>query len=199
MRTVQEYFREVNEERLIRYYLYKYPVKLDEISDETMTIKAAKELIWDKLRQYIERLRSMEIETVDEGEECILFYHKKIEKELPDDASSLVCVSELMEKKDEAEIYNYMFTSQAKILGFYVADTYQTQDNIIELLTDVMHTASFLGFEQEHLQEEIDKVTTEIEKVESGNTKYHSVDELKDWLGLRKKRRDPAEVELMKM
>ena len=48
------------------------------------------------------------------------------------------------------------------------------------------------------MQEEIDKVTTEIEKVESGNTKYYSVDELKDWLGLRKKRRAPAEDELMK-
>lgn len=47
MKTVQECFREVNEESLIRYYLYKYPINLAEIEKEDLTVKAAKEHIWD--------------------------------------------------------------------------------------------------------------------------------------------------------
>ena len=79
MKTVQECFREVNEESLIRYYLYKYPISLDEIANEDLTVKAAKELIWDKLRKYIGRLRNIDTEKSKDGEVCILFYHKKME------------------------------------------------------------------------------------------------------------------------
>ena len=41
MKTVQEGFREVNEESLIRYYLYKYPINLDEIANADLTVKAS--------------------------------------------------------------------------------------------------------------------------------------------------------------
>lgn len=146
MKTVQECFREVNEESLIRYYLYKYPINLDEIANEDLTVKAAKELIWDKLRKYIERLRNIEIEKSKDREDCILFYHKKMEKGFPDDTSSLVYLNELIEKEDEADTYDYIFTKHAEILGFYVADTEMTQEHMIQLLTDVMNTASIFGF-----------------------------------------------------
>ena len=196
MKTVQECFREVNEESLIRYYLYKYPINLNEIANEDLTVKAAKELIWDKLRKYIERLRNIDIEKFRDGEECILFYHKKMEKGFPDDTSSLVYLNELIEKQEEADTYDYIFTKHAEILGFYVADTEMTQEHMIPLLTDVMHTASIFGFEQERLQEEIEKILEAAEKTENGNTVYYSLDDIREKLGLKKEEEDPMEDEL---
>lgn len=196
MKTVQECFREVNEESLIKYYLYKYPINLDEIANEDLTVKAAKELIWDKLRKYIERLRNIDIEKSRDGEDCILFYHKKMENGFSDDTSSLVHLNELIEKEEEADTYDYIFTKHAEILGFYVADTEMTQEHMIPLLTDVMHTASIFGFEQERLQEEVEKLLETAEKTESGNTVYYSLDDIRKKLGLKKEEEDPMEDEL---
>lgn len=196
MKTVQEYFRELNEESLIRYYLYKYPINLDEIENEDLTVKAAKELIWDKLRKYIERLRNIDTEKSKDGEDCILFYHKKMENGFPDDTSSLVYLNELMEKEEEADIYDYIFTRHAEILGFYVADTEMTQEHMIPLLTDVMHTASIFGFEQERLQDEVKKLLETAEKTENGNTVYYRLDDIREEWGLKKEEEDPTEDEL---
>lgn len=196
MKTVQECFREVNEESLIRYYLYKYPISLDEIANEDLTVKAAKEHVWDKLRKYIERLRNIDIEKSRDGEDCILFYHKKMDKGFTDDTSSLVYLNELIEKQEEANTYDYIFTKHAEILGFYVADTEMTQEHMIPLLTDVMHTASIFGFEQERLQEEVEKLLETAEKTENGNTVYYSLDDIRAKLGLKKEEEDPMEDEL---
>lgn len=196
MKTVQECFREVNEESLIRCYLYKYPINLDEIANKDLTVKAAKEHVWDKLRKYIERLRNIDIEKSKDSEEGILFYHKKMENGFPDDTSSLVYLNELMEKDEEADTYDYIFTKHAEILGFYVADTEMTQEHMIPLLTDVMHTASIFGFEQERLQEEIEKILEAAEETENRNTVYYSLDDIREKLGLKKEEEDPMEDEL---
>ena len=196
MKTLQECFREVNEESLIRYYLYKYPINLDEIANEDLTVKAAKEYVWDKLRKYIERLRKIEIEKKQDGEDCVLFYHKKMENGFSEDTSSLVYLNELIEKIEEVDTYDYIFTKHAEILGFYVADTEMTQEHMIPLLTDVMHTASIFGFEQERLQEEIEKILEAAEKTENGNTVYYSLDDIREKLGLKKEEEDPMEDEL---
>ena len=196
MKTVQECFREVNEESLIGYYLYKYPINLDEIANEDLTVKAAKELVWDKLRKYIERLRNIEIEKSKDREDCILFYHKKMEKGFPDDTSSLVYLNELIEKADEADTYDYIFTKHAEILGFYVADTEMTQEHMIQLLTDVMNTASIFGFEQERLQEETERLLEAAEETENGNTVFYSLDDIGEKWGMKKEEEDPMEDEL---
>ena len=38
MKTVQEYFRETDSDKLINYYLYEYPINVDDISDENKSI-----------------------------------------------------------------------------------------------------------------------------------------------------------------
>ena len=169
---------------------------MDEIANKDLTVKAAKEHVWDKLRKYIERLRNIEIEKSKDGEDCILFYHKKMDKGFTDDTSSLVYLNELIEKQEEANTYDYIFTKHAEILGFYVADTEMTQEHMIPLLTDVMHTASIFGFEQERLQEEIEKILEAAEKTENGNTVYYSLDDIREKWGMKKEEEDPMEDEL---
>lgn len=73
MNTVQEFLRQADSEQLINMYLYDHPVNLNELPDEVMSLKDSKEKVKTKLRQYIERLRTMEIEKPSDGQEYVLF------------------------------------------------------------------------------------------------------------------------------
>ena len=71
MKTVQEYFIETDADKLINYYLYKHPVKLEDITHDNEKIIDAKNRIRKRLQEYIERLRSIDIEAGEDGKEYI--------------------------------------------------------------------------------------------------------------------------------
>lgn len=196
MKTVQEYFKEVKEEELINYYLYKHPIKLEDISNDWVTVREIKEIITENLRAYIERLRNMTIEASLDNQEHILFCHDMMENGISTNTSSLVCLDELMEKKEEAQTYDYIFTPQSEMLGFYVAETEYTKDNLIQLLVDVMHTASVCGFKQEHLQETIKEIECSIRNDQTENAQYYSIDEIYKEFGIKIRKNDSQEEEL---
>lgn len=133
MKTVQEYFREADADKLINYYVYKHLVKLEDITHDNEKIIDAKNRIRKRLQEYIERLRSIDIEAGEDGKEYILFVHKIHQDGVDEDTGSLVCLQELKEKRLEAETYSYVFDRQAKIMGFKVSDTAYTQKNLVEL------------------------------------------------------------------
>ena len=198
MKTVQDYFKEADTDKLINYYLYEHPVKVDEISDENKRIIDVKSHVRTVLREYIERLCSMNIETSEDGKEYILFAHKMQRDGVEDDSYSLVCLQELKEKGVEAETYSYIFDRQAKIMGFQVSDTAYTQKNLVGLLADVMHEASFFGMEQQHLDEELQKLEASIQEVESGNIKTYTMEEVWEHLGFEREERDETADELQR-
>lgn len=196
MKTIQEYFREADIEELIRYYLYEHPVKIDDISDENRRIVDVKEHIRGLLGGYVERLRSIDIESSEDGKEYILFVHKMQQEGLEDDSYSLVCLQELEKDGVDAQTYSYIFDRQEKIMGFKVAETSYTQKHIVGLLVDVMHEASFFGFEQQHLDEELQKLEDSIKEVENGTAKTYSMDEVWEHLGFEREERDEKADEL---
>ena len=190
MKTVQEYFREADADKLINYYVYKHPVKLEDIAHDNEKILDAKKRIRKRLQEYIERLRSVDIEAGEDGKEYILFVHKIQQDGVDEDTGSLVCQQELKEKGLEAETYSYVFDRQAKIMGFKVSDTAYTQKNLVELLADVMHEASFFGFEQQHLNEELQKLEASIKEVEKRTATTYTMEEVWEHLGFEKEERD---------
>lgn len=198
MKTIQEYFKEADADKLINYYLYKHSLKVDDISDENKRIVDVKSHVRTVLREYIERLCSMDIETSEDGKEYILFAHKMQQDGVEDESYSLVCLQELKEKGVEAETYSYIFDRQAKIMGFKVSDTAYTQKNLVGLLADVMHEASFFGMEQQHLDEELQKLEASIEEVEAGTMKTYTMDEVWEHLGLEREERDETADELQR-
>ena len=78
MKSVQEYLKEIDTERLVNEYLYAHPIQLHEVMDENIAVKKIKELAKAKLRKYIERLQSLEIEPSEDGREYVLFVHKTL-------------------------------------------------------------------------------------------------------------------------
>ena len=197
MKTVQEYFREADADKLVSHYLYKHPIKVNDILDDNQKIVEVKNHVRTVLKKYIERLRAMNIETTSEdGREYILFVHKMQQDGGEEDSCSLVCLQELREKGMAAETYSYVFERQAKIMGFKASDAAYTQKNLVELLTDVMYEASFFGFEQQHLDEELQKLEASIKEVEDGTAKTYAMKEVWEHLGFEKEERDETADEL---
>ena len=166
MKRVQEYFKEADIEKLINCYLYAHPISWDEVVDDRMTVREVKAAVKLKLNSFIERLQKLEVEESFDRKEYILFAHKARKGEFSEEVFSLVCLQELEEFKENAQTYAYEFMKQAEIMGFWVADTKLTQNNIYDLLADVMFEASFFGFEQQHLETEIQKLEKSAKEVE---------------------------------
>lgn len=196
MNTVQEFLRQADSEQLINMYLYDHPVNLNELPDEVMSLKDSKEKVKTKLRQYIERLRTMEIEKPSDGQEYVLFAHKVFRDISEEEEYSLVCVQELLDEGTDAKSYAYECTQQAEIVGFKVADTKYTQKNLNGLLVDVLYRASFFGFEQEYLEEKMKKLDEAIQELEEGNSVTYSLEEIREHLGLEKEEVDSKADEL---
>ena len=196
MKTVQEYFREADADRLVSYYLYKHPIKLEDISDENQKVSEVKNHIRTMLKEYIERLCTMNIEVNEDGKEYVLFVHKMQQEGVEEDSCSLVCLQELKDKGIAAETYSYIFDRQAKIMGFKVSDAAYTQKNLMDLLTDVMHEASFFGFEQQHLEEELQKLESSIKQFEEGTATTYTMEEVWEHFGFEREERDETADEL---
>ena len=60
MRAIQEYFREIDMEQLINFYLYKYPISSYEMPDGTVMIDAA-------IYKYNEYHRKKELQELLDG------------------------------------------------------------------------------------------------------------------------------------
>ena len=190
MKLVQDYLKETDTDLLINQYLYAHPLKLDDLSDEEKSVKEKKKTIREKLRCYVERLRTLEIRTAENGKEYILFAHRVIGDGYGDIEYSLVCKQEVLEKGVDAQTYSYMFDRQDLIMGFMVSDTRFTQKNVLGLLGDVMHEASFFGFEQQHLEEELQKLETSAKEIEEGKAVTYSAEEVWAELGIEKEEKD---------
>lgn len=196
MKNVQQYLKEADSERLINEYLYVYPIDVNHVSDETMSVKELKDLVKNNLRKFIERLQTMEIEPSKNGKEYALFAHKVYKDDFAEESHSLVCLQELIENGEQAETYAYEFTKQAEIMGFLVSDATYTQQHLYELLVGVLFAASFFGVEQQDLDKEIQKLEEASESIKKGGKTY-SINEIREELDLVKNDRDEKADQLM--
>lgn len=196
MKTVQTYLKEVDRERLINEYLYENPIHLFQITDETLTIKEAKDRIKENLRKYMERLCTLPIEKSKDGKEYILFAHKVLKDGYHDVESSLVCMQDLNEQGEDVDTYGFMFMKQNEVMGYRISEEEFTQKNIYDVLVHVLYEASFFGFEQEHLEEELQKLDESLKEVEAGNT--YSVEELWEELEIEQEEREDTADELQR-
>ena len=164
MKTVQECLREFDMEELLNAYL-AIPFIRNEMT-EVMKKKDAgtgKE-IWnifrDRIRKYIEYMRNT---TVEPSEELsVLYVYEVPEGSLWGRFShGLVHIAELKEKGTDAEDYAYTLCTHKQVAGFLVADTKLTHDNMLGLMKDVLYEASFYGYTEKEIEEEVQNVETE--------------------------------------
>jgi len=168
MQTVQAAFKNADKEALIKKYLHEYPATIDDF-DDGLTVGEAKDLIQKQLSEYIDRLRSIDIKQPKDGcQDWIFYVYHCLDDEVPTARVALSRLSDLREKGVAAEEYGYEFTEQAKLMGYYVADNKLTQHYLDELLVEIMYEASFFGFEQEDLQDELDELARRKKEISQG-------------------------------
>lgn len=180
MKTVQQVLRELDEDRIIDVYLYENPIEYDRheyLLDQT--VRDVREAVRNRLRQFIRRLKDMEITEPEDGHMGILYAHRTMDDGFGSQAFNLVHMDELLGRGVECENYAYEFSPQSEIMGFLVADTPMTQRYLYDLIADVLTEASFFGFEQEELAEKKAELEQSMKEVENGTAELRTWEELK--------------------
>ena len=178
MKTVRETLKEMDIDRLINTYLYNHPneyKKEDRLGMDVSQIRNHHKAV---LFRYIERLRKMRIKKPADGHHGILYVHRYMKEYTHEEAYCLIHADELLEKGADCSDYAYEFTPQAEIIGFLIADNPLTQHYLYDLMADVLYEASFFGFEQQYLKEEMDKLAEAEEEIKSGKAKTIPFDDV---------------------
>ena len=184
MRTIQEHFKGLDKERLIGEYMYENPLHLHDLTESDLKPAEIMEWYKAKLSGYIDRLSTIGIRGCNDGQEGYLFAYRTIEDDYPDVTYGLVFKDELIRYGCRAHTYAFDFTDQAEVMGYLVADTDLTQDNIYGLAVHVMEELSFFGYGQEHLEEEKEELGRRIQEIKDGKAELHSWEEVKAELGM---------------
>ncbi len=164
MKTVQECLRELDMEELLDSYL-TIPFIRNEMTEvmkkkETATGKEIWNMFRNKITEYIEYMRNTPIEPSEE--ESVLYVYEVPEGSIREHLwHGLVHITELKEKGVQAEDYSYTLCSHKQVAGFLVADTKLTQDNLPALMRDVLYEASFYGYTEKEIEEEMQNDETE--------------------------------------
>lgn len=149
---------------------------------DEVTIGEAKAFTRIKLREYLERLRTLPVKATTEGEHLFYAYHRPKEG-IAEPTFALVLLTELRQKGIRAADYAFEFTDQSEIMGYYIADNRLTKHYLTELLVYIMYETSFFGFEQEDLQENLVDLKTRVQEAKDWATaKQAETKHDLDWL-----------------
>ena len=209
MKTIQDYFRKLNKDEIIRYYLSYYPftLKSDEelIDDEGDSCDCLLSDVWKyhytQLNNLVERIRNLEVKENTEGH--IFFVHHIAGTGLNDLSVSLIKEKEAVEAVKNNEVcdaYAYEFSPIEETAGYYVADTYLTQREIMDVLCDYIDESIFFGYEQEFLEDEKSVLENRVKAVKENkdNPQYFVplsdvIERMAEKTGWTPENRDPSE------
>ena len=142
MKTIQEHLREADKKRLLDCLAYRFlsdPIRLLEARE--YAVEEIMERYSQHMDKFLERLLGLDIDRSDSH----VFYL------YPDyrngETLDLVELAEI-DADIEAAGLDFSFTEWRKSLGYLVADTKLTQDNMIHLLAQYLEQASFFGTEE---------------------------------------------------
>ena len=157
MKTIQQYFQEIDIDELVELYIYQHPLTFSTISEDIF-----KKSIFNEFQEYEQNIREL-IETIQnvdvvENKETWIFFAYHVSNFDEDIDFALVKKSDLLDKEHITPSYAYEFDYIKDTAGYYVADTYLTQYNIKLLLISYLFESSFFGFKQEYLDEELTKL-----------------------------------------
>ncbi len=198
MKTVQQYLKELDTEKLIDTYSYEFPFdNADYMSCKEMTIEQIHDSYKQGMYKYIEYLKSVEITEPKDGRKCLIYAQRCIgDDDLTDQSYHLIPIDELLEKGCDTESYGYELCPVSEIMGYYVADTKLTQHYIYELIADVLHETSFFGFHPQKREESIQEINDRLKNANKDLTEYVSMEELFKELGWEIERQSDDEREM---
>lgn len=169
MKTVQDYLKILNKERLIEVYIYEYWMDSLELfgKQNNERVSNIHQRMHDKLSDYIDWLRSLSIQKDNKNQTNILYVSRGMFDNQSERTYNMCVLEEIREDIDQASDYSYMGTNRQQSVGYYVADTRLTKAHIYDLIADYLHESSFLGLDEAHFQESLKKLNDSLEEAEN--------------------------------
>lgn len=199
MKTIQQIIKEMDPISIEREFFATYPIRLHQITNhDNLTIKEYKESLSIRFQNFLQSLSTMSIKENPEFQGILFVYKSQTDEGWLGESVGLINRFELNQDVSEISTYGYEFTEQSEALGFLVADTKLTQDNLLELVVSFLYEISFFGYEQEYLAEErakLDQAVEEAKEMEKHpeHFKSYTMEDFRQMCGLPEEEIYPEE------
>lgn len=164
MQTLQAVLQAADTAELVAALKRRFPVDLAELP-AALTVAAAQAHVDQVWRDYLDRLRTLEIQPAADGQTWVFYVYHELRDGMPEPSVNVTPLVELQREGVVASSYALEWTPQAEVLGYYVAENRLTKYYQTDLLVEVLDDACFFGLEQEHLEEEITSLTARTQEV----------------------------------
>lgn len=192
MKTVQEWLNEIDEKTLADCYFAEYPIDFMMLRDQNHTVAEIEQAAREQFIEYVRKMRVISIRSHEE--KTAVFYASKGHRDHRRCIITEMCILEEVLSSDEPEHYSCGLTDHAEVMGYFIADTPLTQNNIEIVLAHILFETSFFGYNQENLPDVIETLKRSEEDIEEGPT--YTMEEVREHLGLPPKEPDEEAEEL---
>ena len=195
MKTVQEWIRETDIDKLADAYFYEYPIEYERYIDSEKTVAEIKDAYRQRLCEFIGQLKSIEPKALSDDEKGIFFCHKAYGRDIKN-PETVLCVKSEIIACDIPQTYSWILPDFNEIMGYYIAETETTIQNINDALAQIIYEMTFFGY----LQEDIEKERLELEEAakEANEGKTIPAEKLFADLGIEPQPRDEEDTEMLR-
>ena len=195
MKTVQQWLREIDRQELVNTYQFLYPPEFWRLKNEEISVAEVYRRQAELLNDFIDELLML---TPSQEDTQMIFLATSAYKDgLPDEQALLIAVDEL-DENSLPESYGWMLTDREELVGYRIADSELTLDNICSILAQIIEESSFLGYSKDTFESERESLIQSLKQskkdIEEGNV--YSADEVWEHLGLKRENPDPRADEL---
>ena len=195
MKTVQQWLREIDRQELVNTYQFLYPPEFWRLKNEEISVAEVYRRQAELLNNFIDEL--LQLTPSQEDTQMIFLATSAYKDGFPDEQATLVAVDEL-DENSLPESYSWMLTDREKLVGYRIADSELTLDNMCSILAQIIEESSFLGYSKDTFESERESLIQSLEQsekdIEDGNV--YSADEVWEHLGLKREAPDPKADEL---
>ena len=170
MKTVQEWLKTVDEERLIREYIESNNmIRYEEYPDQKVSDlqEKAKEL----LREYLQRMKAKPLardtgNDRDSNDDMVFVAMPYPDEDLSGNWTNLkphvyLCEIDAVLKEEKPEEFGWTLSTPETIFGWYIAETDYTIRNIYNVLSQIIWEATWHGYGDNDTQDYIDEIESE--------------------------------------
>ena len=195
MKTVQEWIRETDTDKLADAFFYEYPIEYERYINFEKTVSEIKDAYRKRFYEFIEQLKSIEPKSLGGDEQGIFFCHKAYGRDMKNHETVLCFKSEIL-ACDIPQTYSWILTDFDEIMGYYIAETETTIKNINDVLAQIIYEMTFFGYSQEDIEKERLELEEAAKEAEEGKT--IPAEKLFADLGIETHQHDEEDTELLR-
>ena len=169
MKTVHEWIKETDIDKLADTYFYEYPIEYERYINSEKTVSEIKDAYRKRFYEFIEQLKSIEPKALSDDERGIFFCHKAYGRDMRN-PETVLCIESDILKCGNPQTYSWILTDFDEIMGYYIAETETTIKNINDALAQIIYEMTFFGYSQEDIEKERLELEEAAKEADEGKT-----------------------------